>query len=76
MADLALACLERGLRPGAGECLSFKIPPILSGPLDPENIEVCNLMVHESITAQIHRQGKDLPAGTRIDRILVDGEEP
>jgi hypothetical protein len=76
MADLALLCWERGLRPGPGQCLSFKIPPVLSGPLEVDNIEVCDLMVHESIQAQIHRNVKDLPEGTRIDRFVVDGEIP
>ncbi len=76
MADLVMLCWERGLRPGPGQCLSFKIPPVLSGPLEVGNIEVCDLMVHESILAQIHRQAKDLPEGTRIDRFVVDGEKP
>jgi len=76
MADLAMLCWERGLRPGPGQCLSFKIPPMLSGQLDVDNIEVCDLMVYESILGQIHRGLKDLPEGTRIDRFVVDGEEP
>jgi hypothetical protein len=76
MADLAMLCWERGLQPGPGQCLSFKIPPVLSGPLEVDNIEVCDLMVHESITAQIHRQTKDLPEGTVINRFTVDGEVP
>jgi hypothetical protein len=76
MADLAMLCWEQGLRPGPGQCLSFKIPPVLSGPLEIDNIEVCDLMVHESILAQVHRGVKDLSEGTRIDRFVVDGEEP
>lgn len=76
MADLARLCRERGLQPGPGQCLSFKIPPILSGPLTPDNVEVCDLMVHESITAQIHQGVRDLPEGTQISRFVVDGEEP
>lgn len=76
MADLAVLCWEQGLRPGPGQCLSFKIPPVLSGPLEIDNIEVCDLMVHESILAQIHRGVKYLPEGTQIDRFVVDGEEP
>ena len=76
MADLASLCLKRGLQPREGQCLSFKMPPVLSGPLDPDNIEVCDLMVHESITAQIHRGVKALPEGTRINRFVVDGELP
>src|SRR5688572_1404771 len=27
MADLALLCLESGLQPAGGQCLSFKVPP-------------------------------------------------
>jgi len=76
MANLAILCWERGLQPGPGQCLSFKIPPVLSGPLEVHNIEVCDLIVHESVLAQIHRSVKDLPEGTRIDRFVVDGEEP
>jgi len=75
MADLALLCWERRLRPGPGQCLSFKIPPVLGGPLTVDNIEVCDLMVHESILGQIQRQVKDLPAGAVIGRFLIEGEE-
>lgn len=76
MADLVTLCWDRGLRPGSGQCLSFKIPPVLSGPLDLDNVEVCDLVVHLSILGQIHRGVKDLPAGTRIHRFIVDGEQP
>jgi hypothetical protein len=76
MADLTMLCWERGLRPGPGQCLSFKIPPALGGPLEVNNIQVCDLMVHETILAQIHRGVKDLPEGTKIDRFVVDGEQP
>jgi hypothetical protein len=76
MADLAELCWERGLRPGSGQCLSFKVPPVLSGSLEFENVEICDLMVHESIIGQIHRGVKNLPEGTVIDRLIIDGEEP
>jgi hypothetical protein len=76
MADLAMFCWERGLRPAVGQCLIFKIPPVLSGPLELDNIEVCDLMVHESILAQIHRGVKDLPEGSVIKRFVVDGQDP
>jgi len=76
MADLARSCFELGIRLPSGQCLSYKIPPVLSGKLEPENIEVCDLMVHETIMGQIHRQTRCLPEGTQIRRFLVDGEEP
>lgn len=76
MAELAYLCYERGIRPGRGQCLGYKIPPVLNGELVPENIEVTNVIIHQSIMAQIHRGVKDLPEGTRINRFTVGGEEP
>ncbi|KPK84361.1 MAG: hypothetical protein AMJ81_05850 [Phycisphaerae bacterium SM23_33] len=76
MADFAYLCFDRGIVPGPGQCLSYRIPPILGGELCLENVEVSDLMVHESILGQIHRQVKDLPPGTPIDRIIIDGPEP
>jgi hypothetical protein len=76
MADLARLCRERGLIPGAGQCLSFKIPPVLSGPLKVKNIEVSDLMLHQSILAQIHKGVKDIPEGTRIDAFTFNDEIP
>jgi hypothetical protein len=75
MADLAMLCWENGLRPGPNQCLSFKIPPVLSGLLEVDNIEVCDLMVHESISGQIHQQVKGIPEGTVITQIKVDGQD-
>ena len=70
MAYLAERCRERGIVPGPGQCLSFKLPPVLSGSLDVSNVEVCDLLVHQSITAQIHQGVKDLPEGTRIRKFV------
>lgn len=74
LADLAAECWESGLRPQAGQCLSFKIPPVLSGPIDVGNVEVSDLLVHESLLGQIHEGVKDLPEGTVIDRFVEDDE--
>ena len=76
MADFARLCWRAGFRPSAGQCLSFKVPPVLGGSLDLENVEVCELMVHQSVMGQIHLRVKDLPEGTVIDQVTVDGEVP
>ena len=76
MAELAYLCYERGIQPGPGQCLSYRIPPVLGGELVPGNIEVTDIGVHQSLMAQIHHGVRDLPEGTRIDRITIDGEEP
>lgn len=60
-----------GMLPGADECLSFKIPPILGGTLDPDNFETCCVLVHFSIAGQIHQQIKDLPPGTKIENLNI-----
>jgi hypothetical protein len=74
LAELAAACWESGLQPQPGQCLSFKIPPVLSGPIDIDNVEVSDLLVHESLLGQIHEGVRDLPEGTVIDR-FVEGDE-
>jgi len=74
LADLARLCRKSGLRPAAGQCLSWKVPPVLSGPVELENVEVCDLLVHESLLGQIHRGAQDLPEGTPIRRFVEDDE--
>jgi hypothetical protein len=74
MAGLALAALESGLNIGEGQCLDFKVSPVLSGPLTVENIDVMSFALSLDIAGQIMKQIKDLPPGTKIDKITIDGE--
>ncbi len=76
MPELALFCWERGLFPKSGECLTFKFPPVLGGSIEFDNVQVCPLMVHETIAAELYRQVKDLPEGAVITKFTVDREEP
>jgi hypothetical protein len=62
-----------GMKPEKDQCLSFKHPPALGGELEPDNIEVSDVWVHFSIAGQLLRQIKDVPAGTRITDIVVEG---
>ena len=73
--ELVLALRERGLVLGVGQCYSPIHHPALGGALVPENIEVTLWRVHFAIAGQIHEQTKDLPEGTKIDRILVNGRD-
>jgi hypothetical protein len=73
MPDVVDGQASLGMRPLANQCLSFKIPPALGGQLDPDNLEPCDIHVHFSIAGQLHRQIKDLPAGTRIGKIALEG---
>jgi hypothetical protein len=62
---------EAGVSLGTGQCYSYKVPPVLSGPIDPSNIEPADLLIHFSLMGQIHRQVKDLPEGTPIHEFNV-----
>jgi len=73
MAGLALAAQENGLTIGEGECLDFKVSPVLGGPLTIENINVMPFVVSLHIAGQIMEQVKDLPPGTKISKVTVDG---
>jgi hypothetical protein len=71
MASLAVAASNTGLVPGDRQVLSFKVPPVLGGFFEPQNIEVSDLIVTLSIAGQIHQQIKDLPPGTPISGIQI-----
>lgn len=58
--------LEAGLRREPGQCFSPFVPQVVGGGWEPSNFHVCDLLVHLSMLGQIHRQVKDLPAGTKI----------
>ncbi len=59
-------CVAAGLRLGPNQCYGFKIPPVLGGKYEIDNIEVTDLAVHLSFSADIYRQTKDLPEGTPV----------
>ncbi len=74
LAGLVVSAHERGLRPNEGQVLMLSVPPILGGQIDVENLEVYDLSVALSLLGQIHRQIKDLPPGTQISGISVEGD--
>ena len=76
MPDVVQGQSVLGMDPGLNECLSFKLPPVLGGKIDPDNIEISDIAVHFSLAGQIHQQVKDLPHGTKIDRFVEITERP
>jgi type VI secretion system (T6SS) immunity protein Tdi1 len=62
-----------GVRLAPGQCYSYKKPPILGGEIEPANFEPTDLSVHFSVLGQIHKQIKDLPPGTKISNIRIQG---
>jgi hypothetical protein len=55
-----------------GEVYSPTIPEVLGGSADAENYTPSHWLAHLHVLGQIHRQIKDLPAGTPITRLQVD----
>jgi hypothetical protein len=71
MAGLVQRAAEVGLVPGAGQVLTFKVPPVLGGPVDIDNVEVGDFVVALGLAGQIHQQVKDLPSGTSITDVSI-----
>jgi hypothetical protein len=60
-------CVRAGMKLKENQCYGFKIPPILGGDYEIANIEVTDLAVHYSLQAQICRQARELPPGTKVN---------
>jgi hypothetical protein len=56
--------IATGKRLAAGQCYSYKVPPMLSGKMELENFEPVDLLVHCSMLGQVGRRIQHLPAGT------------
>lgn len=74
MLGLAGAAASLGVVPGESQILSFVVPPMLGGVIDPTNLEVSDMVVTVNLFGQIHEQIKDLPPGTPIAGIHSDGK--
>ena len=73
LAGLVEAASRAGMAPQADQVLAFVVAPVLGGPLSVENIEVADFVVSVNILGQIHEQVKDLPPGSKISGISIDG---
>jgi len=61
--------IQSGLTLPKGKIYSFKVLPMLGGKLELSNVEISDIEVHFSITGQIHKQCKNLPYGTSINKV-------
>ncbi|MGA9672337.1 MAG: DUF1851 domain-containing protein [Terracidiphilus sp.] len=71
MVSLVDACRKAGLTIGPNQCYGFKIPPMLGGSYEVENMEPTDLSVHYTLLGEICEQTKDLPRGTTVKRIEI-----
>jgi len=67
MVDLVDDCVAGGLRLSPTQCYGFKIPPMLGGKYEVDNLEPTDLSVHYSLLGDIARQTKDLAPGTKVN---------
>ncbi len=65
-AGLAQGLDRRGLVLQPHEIYMYKIPPVLGGAIDAENVETIDFLVGVHINGQLHQQVRDLPPGTEI----------
>lgn len=52
-----------------GQLYSYKILPTLGGDYSTDNFEPTDMVVHFSLAGQIQKQIKDLPDGTKINKV-------
>jgi hypothetical protein len=76
MAEVVQSLLDAGIVLEENQCYGYKIPPVLGAKIEVANIELTDIAVHQGILSQIHEQTRNLPEGTRINKVLIDGEEP
>jgi len=74
MAEVVQSLLDSGMVLGENQCFGFKIPPVLGGKIEVANIEPTDIAVHQGLLSQIHEQTRNLPEGTKIGKVLIDGE--
>jgi hypothetical protein len=72
MISLVDRCAAAGKNLGPSQCYGYKIPPLLGGGYELENIEPTDLAVHYSLLSDIYEQTKDLPDGTPIEVVVRD----
>jgi hypothetical protein len=61
-----LGARARGLLLEAGECYDFKVPPVLGGAMDGENVQKLSFAVKLNMAGQIHDKVRNLEAGSVI----------
>jgi len=74
LAGLAQSAEHEGLVCGPGQVYGFRHPPVLGGPIELDNVEVVDFVVAVDVAGQVHEQVRDLPPGTPISGVTLDGQ--
>jgi hypothetical protein len=69
--ELVAELKKSGIKLTENNLYSYKKYPILGGEYLPENFELTDIEVHFEISGQIYKQVKELPIGTKINKIEI-----
>ncbi len=72
MIPLVDDCVAAGMTLLPNQCYGYKIPPFLGGAYNVDNCEPTDMSVHYAFLADIWRQTKDLPDGTKIKAVVIE----
>ena len=73
MAGLVELANEIGLTLENDECYEFNIPPMLNGAMDLDNLGKMSFKVSLHVTGQLIGQVRELPEGTPITEVKLEG---
>ncbi len=65
---------QAGHLPGAGQGFGYRVPPIIGGPVNRENIVVVELTSWQLFISNVHQAVNALPAGSRVTRMEVQSQ--
>lgn len=68
---MCYALFRSGLIPGPVQCFGYKIPPVIGGSLQRENICLVEIVSWQLFISQLHHQVQQLPPNARIRRLNV-----
>lgn len=73
-ATLVNRCVKAGLKLGKNQCYGFKLPPMLGGTYEVDNVVLIDLQKHYSLLSDLCEQTVELPDGTKVK--LAIGKKP
>jgi hypothetical protein len=75
LVSLTEACVAGGAVLAVNQCYGWKVPPLLGGKYQVDNVEPTDIGVHYGVLADIYRQTKDLPDGTNVRLVTIQDPE-
>lgn len=73
MAGLVVTARDNDIILGSGECYDFNVSPSLGGTMDIDNLNIMSFKVSLHLAGQIMKQIRDLPIGTKISEVKLEG---